>query len=68
MKPDDRRSFYRRIGARAIPQPTMAVLCASQDANGPDDPPLEGWLCPALFRYFDQAPAQLYVRAEVKGG
>jgi hypothetical protein len=25
---------------------------------------IEGWLCPALFRYFDRVPAQLYVRAE----
>ena len=22
---------------------------------------LEGWLCPALFRYFDEAPKELYV-------
>jgi hypothetical protein len=29
-----------------------------------DDPPFEGWLCPALFRYFDKAPATIYVRAE----
>lgn len=28
------------------------------------EPPMEGWLCPALFRYFDEAPPQLYVRAE----
>jgi hypothetical protein len=27
-------------------------------------PPMEGWLCPALFRYFDEAPAELYVKAE----
>jgi len=26
---------------------------------------IEGWLCPALFKYFDQAPKQLYARAEV---
>ena len=25
---------------------------------------LEGWLCPALFKYFDQAPRELYARAE----
>jgi hypothetical protein len=31
-----------------------------------DDPPMEGWLCPALFRYFDSAPAELYVKAEAK--
>ena len=23
---------------------------------------LEGWLCPALLRYFDEAPKQLYVQ------
>lgn len=32
-----------------------------------NDPTMEGWLCPALFRYFDMAPAQLYVKAEGKG-
>ena len=25
---------------------------------------MEGWLCPALFKYFETAPARLYVRAE----
>jgi hypothetical protein len=29
-----------------------------------DQPPSEGWLCPALFRYFDSAPAELFVKAE----
>jgi hypothetical protein len=29
-----------------------------------DDPPMEGWLCPALFRYFEAAPPELYVKAE----
>ena len=24
----------------------------------------EGWLCPALFKYFDKAPAKIYVKAE----
>ncbi len=28
---------------------------------------LEGWLCPALFKYFDTAPPELYARAEPKG-
>jgi len=26
----------------------------------------EGWLCPALFRYFKQAPKVIYVKAEAK--
>jgi hypothetical protein len=29
-------------------------------------PRMEGWLCPALFRYFDHAPKQLYLRADPK--
>jgi hypothetical protein len=27
---------------------------------------IEGWLCPALFRYFDQAPKTIYAKAENK--
>ncbi len=27
---------------------------------------LEGWLCPALFKYFAEAPGELYTRAEPK--
>jgi len=27
---------------------------------------MEGWLCPALFKYFDEAPPELYARAESK--
>ena len=29
-----------------------------------EQPPMEGWLCPAMFRYFPVAPAELYVKAE----
>ena len=25
---------------------------------------MEGWLCPALFKYFDEAPAKLYFKVE----
>jgi hypothetical protein len=25
---------------------------------------IEGWLCPALFKYFKEAPRELYARAE----
>lgn len=27
---------------------------------------IEGWLCPALFRYFDKAPLRIYARFEEK--
>ena len=29
---------------------------------------MEGWLCPALFKYFENAPRELYGRAEPKTG
>lgn len=28
---------------------------------------LEGWLCPALFKYFDKAPAHIYVDVKAAG-
>jgi hypothetical protein len=28
---------------------------------------LDGWLCPALFKYFETAPPRLYVRAHARG-
>lgn len=28
---------------------------------------MEGWLCPALFRYFPEAPKEIYVKPEPKG-
>ena len=33
---------------------------------GSDDPPMEGWLCPALFKYYRSAPKELYVKADPK--
>jgi hypothetical protein len=27
---------------------------------------MEGWLCPALFKYFPEAPREIYVKAEAK--
>jgi hypothetical protein len=29
---------------------------------------MEGWLCPALFEYFDAAPNELYASAQAKSG
>jgi hypothetical protein len=31
-----------------------------------EEPPMEGWLCPALFHYFDEAPQAIFVKAEPK--
>jgi hypothetical protein len=31
-----------------------------------EDPTMEGWICPAMFRYYKAAPKELYVKAEPK--
>ena len=31
-----------------------------------DDPPMEGWICPALFKYYERPPPELYVKADPK--
>src|SRR5436190_19425019 len=33
----------------------------------PDLRDLEGWLCPAMYRYFEKAPPRLYFKVEAKG-
>jgi Uma2 family endonuclease len=29
---------------------------------------IEGWLCPALFKYFETTPAEIYAQFKAKGG
>ncbi|MGQ0635001.1 MAG: DUF6717 family protein [Planctomycetaceae bacterium] len=31
-----------------------------------EEPAMEGWICPAMFRYYESAPKELYVKAEPK--
>lgn len=31
-----------------------------------DEPSMEGWLCPAMFQYFREAPKELFVQADPK--
>lgn len=30
-----------------------------------DEPPMEGWLCPALLKFFESAPPEIFVKAEL---
>jgi len=66
--PDARRGFRLLFSASAFPGYQKRFVWKREEMDGNwyvcDDPPAEGWLCPALFRYFDKAPAELYVTAE----
>ena len=48
----------------------MAVEWRREESGGnwyySPDYKMEGWLRPALLKYFDRAPARIFIRAEAK--
>ena len=68
--PDARNGFKLLFSASPFPgyQKELTWLREEMEGNwySQKDPPTEGWLCPALFKYFDEAPTKVYVRAEPK--
>lgn len=66
--PDARKGFRLTFSAEPFPGYQRRLTWLRQESGGnwyrADDPPGEGWLCPALLRYFDQAPPELFVKAE----
>jgi hypothetical protein len=68
--PNARSGFRLLFSAAPFPGFQRKLVWRREEMGGnvygTDDPPMEGWLCPALFRYFDKAPPELYVKAEAK--
>ncbi len=68
--PDAKNGFRLLFSASPFPGFQKRLTRQREEFEGywyaADDPPTEGWLCPALFRYFEEAPAELYVKAEGK--
>ncbi len=66
--PDADKGFRLTFSARAFPGFQKKLDWVRGDMEGNyykiDDPPMEGWICPALFKYYDAPPAELYVKAE----
>ncbi len=66
--PDARSGFRLLFSAAPFPGHQTSFTRVRGDLGGTwyrsEDPPMEGWLCPALFKYFDQAPTTIYARAE----
>ena len=56
------------FSAKAFPghQKELKWLCGDSGGNyyALNDPPMEGWICPAMFKYYSEAPQNLYVKAE----
>ncbi|WP_197527240.1 DUF6717 family protein [Pirellulimonas nuda] len=66
--PDAEQGFRLLFSARPFPGHQKELTWLRGDSEGNyysiDDPPMEGWICPAMFKYYAQAPEHLYVKAE----
>jgi hypothetical protein len=69
--PDAKTGFRLLFAASPFPGYQKQLTWLRGDMGGNyyrlEDPPMEGWICPAMFKYFKTAPENLYVRAESKG-
>jgi hypothetical protein len=68
--PDARNGFRLLFSSMPFPGYQKLLAWKREERDGhwyaSNDPPSEGWLSSVLVRYFDRAPALLYVKAESK--
>ena len=66
--PNAKRGFRLLFSASPFPGYQRKLTRLREELGGwwyeSNQPKGEGWLCPALFRYFDEAPEEIYVKAE----
>ncbi len=66
--PDAGKGFRLLFSAKPFPGHQKELRWLRGDSGGNyyalDDPPMEGWICPAMFKYYSKAPKNLYVKAE----
>jgi hypothetical protein len=68
--PDARKGFLMVFSAGAFPGHQFRLEWRRAENGGnvyySADLNSEGWLCPALFRYFEAAPEEIYVQVKAK--
>jgi hypothetical protein len=66
--PDADKGFRMLFSAQPFPGYMMKVTWRRAEYGGnwyySEQLGIEGWLCPALFRYFKEAPKEIHVRVE----
>jgi len=66
--PNARDGFRLLFSANEFPGTQKTLTWQRGESGGNyyrlDSPDMEGWLCPALFKYYKTAPKQLFVKAE----
>ena len=68
--PKAERGFHAIFSATPFPGSQFKLEWRREDSGGnwyySDQFKMEGWLCPALSRYFPNAPREIYVKVEPK--
>jgi len=66
--PDGQAGFLLLFSASPFPGHQFCLEWRRRDADGnwyySPEFRLEGWLCPALLKYFEQAPKEIYVQVK----
>ena len=69
--PNAEKGFRAIFSAEPFPGAKFKLEWRRAESGGnwyySDEFKMEGWLCPALFRYFPNAPREIYIKAEPKG-
>ena len=69
--PNSESGFRMLFSAREFPGYQHKLTWDREESGGNyyklKDPNMEGWICPAMFKYFESAPPELYVKAEPGG-
>ena len=70
--PKAERGFRAIFSATPFPGSGFKLEWRREDSGGnwyySDQFKMEGWLCPALLRYFPSAPREIYVKVEALNG
>lgn len=68
--PNAEKGFRLLFSASPFPGYSLKLEWQREEYGGnwyySDKYKMEGWLCPALFKYFDSAPKEIYAKAEPK--
>jgi hypothetical protein len=68
--PNAEQGFRLIFSAQEFPGFTQKLVWKRKDTRGNwyycPQFDAEGWLCPALFKFFKEAPKEIYVKAEAK--
>lgn len=66
--PNADEGFRLTFSAKSFPGHERKLTWVREASGGNyyslEDPPMEGWICPAMFKYYREAPKEIYVKAE----